>query len=119
MCGIAAIFSYHDAASAVDRAELSAIRDAMNEIVRRHRLTRGRIGYEGSFECISPSHNAAEVLVPGESWKALLESFAPSAKWIDATALLYELRATKTEQEIARLRVAHQVAGFGIKKFHE
>ena len=58
-------------------------------------------------------------MIPCESSRAFLESFAPSARWIDATALLHDLRATKTEQEIARLRVAHQVAGFGLKKFHE
>lgn len=98
---------------------LTAIRDAMSDIVRQHKLRRGRIGYEGSFECVAPSHNAGEVIVPCESSKAFLESFAPSAKWIDATGLLHELRATKTEQEIARLRVAHQVAGFGLKRFHE
>ena len=33
--------------------------------------------------------------------------------------LFYELRAVKTEQEIARLRVAQRVAGFGLEKFHE
>ena len=69
--------------------------------------------------CVAPSHNAGEAIVPCESSKAFLKSLVPSARWIDATALLYELRATKTEQEIARLRIAHQVAGFGLKKFHE
>ena len=98
---------------------LTAIRDAMTDILGRHKMKRGRIGYEGSFECVAPSHNAGEVMTPCESSKAFMESFAPSARWIDATALLYDLRATKTEREIARLRVAHQVAGFGLKKFHE
>jgi Xaa-Pro dipeptidase len=98
---------------------VAAIRDAMNDILNRHKLKRARLGYEGSFECVAPSHNAGEVMVPCESSKAFLESFAPSAKWIDATGLLHDLRATKTEQEIARLRIAHQVAGFGLKKFHE
>jgi Xaa-Pro dipeptidase len=97
----------------------TAIHDAMTGVLGQHKLKRGRIGYEGSFECVAPSHNPGEVVVPRETSKAFLESFAPSARWIDATSLLYDLRATKTEQEIARLRVAHQVAGFGLKKFHE
>jgi Xaa-Pro dipeptidase len=57
--------------------------------------------------------------VPCESSNAFLKSLVPSARWIDATALLYELRATKTEQEIARLRLVHRVAGFGLKRFCE
>ena len=98
---------------------LQAIRGAMAEVVRRHKLARARIGYEGSFECVAPSHNAGEVIVPCESSNALLRSLVPSAHWSDATSLLYELRATKTEAEIARLRVAQRVAGFGLEEFHE
>ena len=98
---------------------LTAIRDAMADVVRRQNLSRARIGYEGSFECVAPPHNAGEPIVPCESSNVFLKSLAPSARWIDATALLYELRAVKTEQEIARLRIAQRVAGFGLKKFHE
>jgi Xaa-Pro dipeptidase len=98
---------------------LTAIRNAIGDVLGRHKLKRGRIGYEGSFDCVAPGHNPGEVIVPREGSKAFLESFAPSARWVDATSLLYELRATKTEREIARLRIAHQVAGFGLKKFHE
>jgi Xaa-Pro aminopeptidase len=98
---------------------LTAIRDAMGVVVRRQRLGRARIGYEGSFESVAPSHNAGEPIVPCESTNAFLKSLIPSARWTDATALFYELRATKTEQELARLRVAQRVAGFGLKRFHE
>jgi Xaa-Pro dipeptidase len=98
---------------------VTAVRNAMTDVLTRCKLKRGRIGYEGSFEFVAPSHNAGEVIVPCESSKVFLESFAPSARWIDATQLLHELRATKTEQEIARLRVAHKVAGFGLDRFHK
>ena len=74
---------------------------------------------KGSFECVAPPHNAGEVIVPCESSNAFLKSLIPSARWFDATSLLHELRATKTEGEIARLRVAQRVAGFGLEKFHE
>lgn len=98
---------------------LAAINDAMAVIVKRHKLGRARIGFEGSFECVAPPHNAAEPIVPCESSNAFLQSLIPSARWTDATSLLYELRATKTADEIERLRIAHRVAGFGLKKFHE
>jgi Xaa-Pro dipeptidase len=98
---------------------LDAVRDAIAAIVRRHKLQRARIGYEGSFECIAPAHNAAEPIVPCESANAWLKSLVPAARWSDATALLHQLRAVKTRAEIARLRVTHRVAGFGIERFHE
>jgi Xaa-Pro aminopeptidase len=97
---------------------IAAIRNAIGDVVRHHQLTRARIGYEGSFECVAPSHNAGESIVPCESSNAFLQSLVPSARWTDATSLLYELRATKTQQEIARLRLAHRVAGFGLERFH-
>lgn len=98
---------------------LEAIRGAIGDLARRHKLLRARIGYEGSFESVAPSHNPGEPIVPCESSNAFLKSLIPLARWSDATALLYELRATKTEQEIGRLRVAQRVAGFGLKRFHE
>jgi Xaa-Pro dipeptidase len=98
---------------------LTSIREAIAAIVRRHKLGRARIGYEGAFECVAPAHNAGEAIVPCESSNAFLKSLIPSACWSDAATLLHALRATKTEQEIGRLRIAHRVAGFGLKRFHE
>jgi Xaa-Pro aminopeptidase len=98
---------------------LEAIRGSIAEVSRDYKLARARIGYEGSFECVAPSHNAGEAIVPCESSNTFLKSLLPSARWFDATPLLYELRAVKTEGEIARLRIAQRVAGFGLEKFHE
>ena len=95
---------------------LAAIRDAMNSIARKNKLGRARIGYEGSFDSVAPPHNAGEPIVPCESSNAFLKSLVPSARWVDATALLYELRAIKTEQEIAHLRQTQRVAAFGLAK---
>jgi len=97
----------------------AAIREAFHAFARKHQLDHARIGYEGAFECAAPAHNAGEAIVPCESSNAFLKSLLPKAKWSDATALLYRLRATKTEAEIARLRLAHKVAGHGLAAFHE
>jgi Xaa-Pro aminopeptidase len=101
------------------RDPLAALKDFVQDVVRRHRLSRVRIGYEGSFECVAPPHNACEPIVPCESSNAHLQSLIPWARWSDATSLLYRLRALKTEAEIARLRVAQRVAAFGLERFHE
>jgi Xaa-Pro dipeptidase len=98
---------------------LEAIRTSIAEVSRHYKLARARIGYEGSFECVAPSHNAGEVIVPCEGSNSFLKSLLPSARWFDATSLLHGLRAVKTEAEIARLRVAQRVAGFGLEEFHE
>jgi Xaa-Pro dipeptidase len=96
---------------------LTAVSREIVAVVKRHKLDRARIGYEGSFECVAPSHNAGEATVPCESSIAWLMSLVPQAKWRDATVLLHRERATKTPDEIARLRLAHQVAGYGLKTF--
>lgn len=98
---------------------LTAIRDHLRDIVRKHGLARARLGYEGSFECVAPSHNAGEVMAPCESSIAWLKSVVPGAKWVDATDILHGLRATKTDAEIAKLRVANRIAAFGHKALYQ
>jgi Xaa-Pro aminopeptidase len=98
---------------------LGAIAGFLKTVSRRHKLGRARIGYEGSFECVAPSHNAGEVMVPCEKSIAWLQAILPSAKWTDVTEFLHAQRATKTEEEIQRLRIAHKVADYGLKKFHK
>jgi len=93
--------------------------EQLQELAKRHQLTRACIGYEGSFDAVAPSHNAGEILVPCERSLAFLKNILPKARWQDATDLLHEQRATKTDHEVAKLRLAHRVAGFGLKAFHE
>jgi Xaa-Pro aminopeptidase len=84
---------------------------------KEFKLSRARIGYEGDFECVAPAHNAGEVIVPSEGSWAWLKSLLPRAAWRDATALLNHERAVKTDREVERLRLAHRVAGLGLKRF--
>jgi Xaa-Pro dipeptidase len=94
-----------------------AVRNQLRDVARRCGLMRARIGYEGSFEFVAPSHNAGEVIVPCETSIAYLKSILPSARWSDVTDLLHRQRATKTEGEVAKLRLVHRVASLGLKKF--
>ena len=92
----------------------------MADVVRRHKLEPGPHRLRRLVRVRGPAAQCrAKPIVPCESSNTFLKSLVPSARWIDATALLYELRAVKTEQEIARLRVAQRVAAFGLEKFHE
>jgi Xaa-Pro aminopeptidase len=56
-------------------------------------------------------------MTPCETSIAWLKSILPQAKWRDATGLLHAQRAEKTPDEIEKLRLAHRVASFGLKKF--
>ena len=58
------------------------------------------------------------MIVPCEGSLAWLKSLVPQAAWRDATALLHHERTVKTDREIERLRIAHRVAGFGLKAVH-
>lgn len=95
------------------------VTEQLRDLARHHKLTRAPLGYEGSFDAIAPAHNAGEVLVPCENTLPFLQSILPQAKWTDATELLYSQRATKTSEEVAKLRLAHRVAGFGLQAFHK
>lgn len=78
-----------------------------------------RLGFEGSFEFVAPAHMAGEVLVSSGMTKALLGESFPEARLKDARSLLEDLRSTKTSREIEKLRLANEIAGFGLSAFRE
>ena len=79
-----------------------------------------RVGYEGSFETVAPSWNAAESLVPASQTLALLQKvFGATAELVDLTSLLEAERSRKTPYEVERLRLASEISGFGLKAFAE
>jgi Xaa-Pro dipeptidase len=78
-----------------------------------------RIGYEANFEIVAPSWNAAELIVPGIRFRALLESSFSSSAFADATELIENERRTKTPWEAERLRIASEISNFGLEAFEE
>ena len=60
-----------------------------------------------------------DVQVPSEVTRALLRDSLPEAKFVDATDVLNSLRAVKTEYELEKIRIANEVACFGLKAFRE
>ncbi|MES0341784.1 MAG: aminopeptidase P family N-terminal domain-containing protein, partial [Candidatus Humimicrobiaceae bacterium] len=67
------------------------------------------IGMETGFETIAPSHIAGEVMVPGPSYRAMVEEVFCSPKIIDFIPILYELRAVKTEGELEKIKIANEI----------
>ena len=82
-------------------------------------LSRGTIGVEMGFETVAPGHTAAEVYVPASATLSAIASAVPNATVVDATTALYETRARKTPSELARLRLANEIAAFGLRAFRE
>jgi Xaa-Pro dipeptidase len=97
---------------------MEAICRDLRDLAGKHGLMKARIGYEGNFDCVAPSHNAGEVMVPTENSIAWLKNVLPQARWSDASAVLNSLRTTKTPAEIAKLRVAHRISALGHEVFH-
>ena len=78
-----------------------------------------RVGYEGDFESVAPSWNAAETAIPAKTtWRLLTELFGAESL-TDATDFLHFLRSRKTECEIEKLQRANAIAVFGLESFSE
>jgi Xaa-Pro dipeptidase len=95
------------------------IRRHLRDILADQGQARGRIGYEGSFESVAPGHMAGEVMVPAAPTLATIQAAAPQAILVDATAMLYRLRACKTPFEADKLRLANEIATLGLAAFRE
>jgi Xaa-Pro dipeptidase len=101
-----------------DPAPLDSVARLLGEIVREKKLTGKAIGWEGSFEAISPSQFAAEPYVAAQPTRRLLGELLGD-RLVDATDVLNEVRARKTPREIEKLRLANEVAGLGLRAFKE
>jgi len=77
------------------------------------------IGYEGDFETVAPSWNAAESLVPTASFHRMLREAFAGTTLLDVTALMLEERMRKTPDEITRLAIASEVSCFGLEAFEQ
>ncbi|MEO6802765.1 MAG: Xaa-Pro peptidase family protein [Granulicella sp.] len=78
-----------------------------------------RIGYEGNFEVVAPSWNAAESMVPAADALTLLRETFTNSELIDVTQLLITGRMRKTQYEIERLDIASEISCFALAAFQE
>lgn len=89
----------------------------LREAARHAGVARARIGVELGFESVAAGHTAAEVFVPAASTHGAIARALPDATLLDATPALDTARRRKTEREIAALRRANAIAGFGLEAF--
>ena len=95
------------------------IENLLKDIVIRKGKSWKRIGYEGSFESLAPALLSGEGFYPAAPTQQMLTRIFGEEKLVDCTDLLYEERAIKTENEIAKLQIANKVAEIGLAKFKE
>lgn len=91
---------------------LTEARDAMG-------LREATIAVEKGFEVVGPSYRVAEPVVPAGPTAELLAGVFGGASLVAADGLLAGLRSRKTPFEIERLRLANEVAGFGLGAFRQ
>ncbi len=95
-----------------------SLRHILKDVALDLGLVGKRIGYEGSFEDISPTQKVLEPWQLGTAAQAMLRDIFGESL-VDATNLLVGLRAIKTPLEIERIRVANEIAGFGLEAFRK
>jgi Xaa-Pro dipeptidase len=94
----------------------SAVRSILDQVSRPEWQT---IGYEGNFEVVAPSWNAAEGMVPAAGSLSFLRETYADRKLVDVTALLLRERLRKTAYEIERLEIASEISCFALAAFQE
>ena len=97
---------------------LDAARDVLSELLRSAGLGSGAIvGIEGGRTLIVPAYT--QVGVPGPETHELLHLLLLGGEFRDATSLLEELSAIKTEEELTALRRCEAVACEGFAAARE
>ena len=88
----------------------------VTDVATERRLRNRRLGVERrTDEDLAPTQKLTEPWHPSGPSEALVASLTTDA--VDATALLTRLRSRKTPGELSRLRVAREIAGFGLEAF--
>jgi Xaa-Pro aminopeptidase len=92
----------------------------LKDAAAAHHLQARRIGYEGSFDLVGPAYVALEqpAIAPTVIRRVLSQAFGDATP-VDASPALYAIRALKTPHELERLRVASEIAAFGLEAFRD
>lgn len=88
---------------------IEAVCEPLGELIRAANFPRdASVGCEGGHSPIATGYT--EVGVPGPMTLELLREFLPEATLCDATSMLDELAAIKTDAELSHIRIAEAVA---------
>ena len=103
--------------SAEARAVEDAVRPILADISREKGLALLVIGFEQSFEPLPVTYT--QVGAPSALTIDMYRSVFPNADIVDASPTLERMGATKTEREIAHIRIANEIAAFGLQAARE
>ncbi|MHB0868883.1 MAG: M24 family metallopeptidase [Chloroflexota bacterium] len=95
----------------------ASIASLLRQALADRGLQGKRIGCEGSFGDIAVIQRALEAWGGVHSAMGRYADAGDGAEWVDCGPQLVELSGRKTEREIARVRVANEVADFGLEAF--
>jgi Xaa-Pro aminopeptidase len=94
--------------------------DSINKIIKTYIKTPSiRIGMELDYDIITPTGWAGEVRIFLNKIKNYISGLYPEVDFFDVTADLDETRSIKTAEEIEKIIIANEIAGFGIDAFKE
>ena len=91
----------------------------ISRLAKQYGFSDGTIGIEKSFGAIAPALSFGEsATVNTQTWQ-MLKKALPKAIFKDATETINTLRVLKTAAEIEKLRIANEIASFGLAAFME
>jgi Xaa-Pro dipeptidase len=100
------------------RNTIQAARGPLADLLPGAGLPHGAtLGYEGGYAPIATAYT--QVGVPGPATLELLRDVLPGMQWRDASVLLDELAAVKTEDELTGIRLSEAAALHGFKAARE
>ena len=100
------------------RNTLDAARQPLGELLHNAGIGQGSlVGYEGALEPLIPAYT--QLSVPSPEMKDLLHLLLLGGELRDATSLLNELDAIKTEEDLAAIRWTETVANAGFQAARE
>jgi Xaa-Pro aminopeptidase len=97
----------------------AAIERLLRELAREHGLEGATIGYEGSFEAVAPPRLDGEPNAVAAGTLALVRATFGSERLVDVSPLLEQIRAVKSEHDVARLRTTNEIAKLGLDAFKQ
>ena len=91
----------------------------ISRLAKQYGVSDGTVGIEESFSAVAPALSVGEsATVTTQTWQ-MLKKALPKATFTDATEMINTLRVSKTPAEIEKLRIANEIATFGLAAFKE
>ena len=95
------------------------LKRAVRAELEKRGLSKGRVGWDGSFEYVAPPMLAGESTVPDLAWQAMLREAVSAGELVDGSEVLNRIREIKSPQDIEKLRVVNEIAGMGLQAWVE